>query len=288
MQSLTFAEAVATHRHEVRPVPASAAFDIRTAAIRPGVVSTIMAVPVDATTGHGPPPASLATLVADVGSGAALRHAGHLHSNATLTMHMDVVDRFPRSGHLHCMTEVVSSAGARRHLVHGTVTDEADRVVATSRSWWLAGNRHAPPADSDQLAPDPVAAGPGASLVSRFGIEELQAAKGVRVRANRIRPYLNRRQALHGGVAAILCEIAADRAIAQAGLHLPSTLWCTTLYYARAGVRTDSVDIEASIVWARKNFATVEARVLTAGGDDAIVTTFFRGEQIRTIPIREP
>lgn len=273
---MSFAEAVVSFRHAVRPVPASAAFGLATAWPGPGQASVVMPVPVDAITGRSNAPASLAVLLADSASGAALHSDGHTRSNITLSIHIDVLDRFPMTGHLRCQTRLVCSTAEGRHLIEGVITDDHDRRVARSTSWWLRGRSDPPPASTADFAFDAEAAHEAGSLASRFGIEYGAGPGRATLRARRLDGYLNRRRTLHGGVAGMLAEIAVEKSLADAGRVLDRTLSLSVTYLARTGIDGAPVDVEASVVGAGARFGILEARVLAADGTPAVLATFVR------------
>jgi uncharacterized protein (TIGR00369 family) len=159
--------------------------------------------------------------------------------------------------------------------MEGQVSDGEGREVAGVRAWFiLLPGRVAAPISwtdpDDGYAPDPGAlAGPDAGF-GPIGAHLGLTRDGDRLRL-RSRPGLcNRLGTLHGGVGALLADLAAGAALRQAGAPRYQPLTTTYSYLRTTGQVGEIVAIEAEVVKPGRAVAMVESRVLTAAGGVAL------------------
>lgn len=234
-------------------------------------------------------PAGIVAVLADSAVGcslaASMERSDSAQPSVTVTLTLEpTVEQLPTRGHLECTGRLIA-----RHdphvLMGGSVFDDTGRQVAEVRAWFSLLPGRLPPEisweDPDaSLGPDGGRLdGPDAGLGPIGAHLGLIRESGGPLRL-RSRPGLcNRLGTLHGGVGALLADLAAGAALDSIGpargLPAPTApqyqpLTTTYSYLRTTGRAGEIVDVEAEVVKPGRAVAMAESRVLTADGRVAL------------------
>lgn len=221
-------------------------------------------------------PAGVLAVLADSAVGCSLavsmERDGFAQPSVTVTLTLEpTVEHLPTRGHLDCTGRLIA-----RHdphvLMAATVCDDHGAQVAEVRAWFnlLPGRVAGEISWDDPDASFPPDPGPLDGPDAGFGPigEHLGLTRsGERLRL-RSRPGMcNRLGTLHGGVGALLADLAAGAAL---GGERYQPLTTTYSYLRTTGRAGQIVDVEAEVVKPGRAVAMVESRVLTADGRVAL------------------
>lgn len=222
-------------------------------------------------------PAGIVAVLSDSAVGcslaASMERSDTAQPSVTVTLTLEpTVERLPTTGHLECTGRVIA-----RHdphvLMGASVHDDRGEQVAEVRAWfsllpgrvpteisWDDPDASFPPDDGPLDGPD---AGLG-PIGAHLGLTRPEGGP-LRLRS---RPGLcNRLGTLHGGVGALLADLAAG---ATLGGEQYQPLTTTYSYLRTTGRGGEIVDIEAEVVKPGRAVAMAESRVLTADGRVAL------------------
>ncbi|HVU71911.1 MAG TPA: hypothetical protein VHE83_03015 [Mycobacteriales bacterium] len=238
-------------------------------------------------------PAGVVAVLADSAVGCslavAMERADFARPSVTVTLTLEpTVEELPTSGHLECTGRLIA-----RHEPHvlmaADVRDEAGRQVAEVRAWFnLLVGRVAEPISWDDpdegFGEDPGPLdGPDAGLGpigNHLGLIRADGsadgartdgarsqAPGARLRLRSRPGFCNRLRTLHGGVGALIADLAAGAAL---GGERYQPLTATYSYLRTTGRVGQIVNVEAEVVKPGRAVAMAESRVLTADGRVAL------------------
>ena len=195
----------------------------------------------------------VAALLCDAATGSAVAVADPSRSISTALLSLDITG-VPRDGRLRA---IATTDVARGDYVRATavVRDGGGLEVARATSWWARRERRpAPPPGpaADRAAPRRAAAdtGLGATPLGRWlGLVPAPVAPGddVAFALADVGELRNRSGTLHGGVGALLAQLAAVRAVDD-GVTRPDVLSFTCHYLRAAGTATTPVHVSGARV----------------------------------------
>lgn len=219
---------------------------------------------------------ALAALLCDSATGSAVALLEPGRTISTVVLNVETVASPPRSGLLRA---VARTSGRRGDYVFATssVLAADDTEFAQATSWWaVRGPRPqtpVPPAKSVEtgrgaLLPDPN----GSAAARHLGLSTFTRADGeVGFDLTEVGALRNRSGTLHGGVGALLAQLAAVHAVDD-GTRVPEVL-SMTCNYLRAAAGSGPVRISGSRIRSGRTSAVAGGTVASPDGRPAMRAT---------------
>jgi uncharacterized protein (TIGR00369 family) len=219
---------------------------------------------------------ALAALLCDSATGSAVALLEPDRMISTVVLNVETIAPPPRSGLLRALAR---TAGRRGDFVFATSSVRAadGTEFAHATSWWaVRGPRpQAPPPPTVSAVPHPGTAvpDPAGSAVARYlGLGKFTRADGeVSFDLTEIGALRNRSGTLHGGVGALLAQLAAVHAVDD-GTRVPEVL-SMTCAYLRAAAGSGPVRISGSRIRRGRTTAVADATVAAPDGRPAMRAT---------------
>lgn len=261
------------------PVPALTRLGIRSAPTTDGRVETALDL---GTHWRGAGAAGSAALLCDAATGLAV---GTLEPDRALSTAMLAVQV---TGYPHPAGQIraVAAPAARRGdyvLATASVLDDSDTEFARATSWWAVrgprvaqpgdtspGLRPAPPVSSsgpDTRPADPTRT-PFGHVLGLTGFH--RDLDGTSFELAEPTPFHNRSATLHGGLGALLAELAAVSAVDD-GVRLPEVLSLNCHYLRPAGPGPEPVRIRGRRIRSGRTSGVARGEVLAPDGRPAVI-----------------
>lgn len=230
----------------------------------------------------GPVGPGLAALVADSASGTAVALVDRQVRLSTTALTLDLFGAPPGSGVVEAVARVegarpgpVAPLGSAPGDFVAAIADLRDgtgRTFGRATSWW-ARRPGGPPLRVAEPPPGPEAGEPADALSRTLGLDGLLRGDGtVAFRLVRVGDLCNRSYTLHGGVGALLAQLAAVASL-DPGTRVPQVLSLSVEYHRAAGTDGGPVHVTGTRVRQGRTSAVARGEIATADGRPALVAT---------------